>query len=80
MNELHFGDNLEEHRVVMAKGRGGILRDYRIRATNVLWDYCLSNRAEAAVDSRALFGWALPIPQGNASPQGNGGHGHLNCR
>jgi heme-degrading monooxygenase HmoA len=48
--------NLEEHRVIMAKGRGGILRDYRIRATSVLWDYGLSDRAQAPVDSRALFG------------------------
>src|SRR5262245_13354686 len=30
--------NLEEHRLIMAKGRDGILRDYHIRATKVLWD------------------------------------------
>ena len=48
--------NLEEHRVIMAKGRGGILRDYRIRATSVLWDYSLESRADAPADSRALYG------------------------
>ncbi|ESY82237.1 antibiotic biosynthesis monooxygenase [Mesorhizobium sp. LNHC221B00] len=48
--------NLEEHRVIMAKGRDGILRDYRIRAANVLWDYSLKGRSEAPADSRALFG------------------------
>lgn len=48
--------NLEQHRVVMAKGRGGILRDYRIRVTKLLWDYSLSDREQAPRDSRALFG------------------------
>ncbi len=48
--------NLEEHRAIMAKGREGILRDYRIRATSVLWDYSRVDRAEAPADSRAIFG------------------------
>jgi heme-degrading monooxygenase HmoA len=48
--------NLEEHRLIMAKGRDGILRDYRIRATNVLRDYSLKGRSEAPATSRALFG------------------------
>ena len=48
--------NLEKHREIMAKGRGGILRDYHIRATKVLWDYTLDDRAEAPADSRAIFG------------------------
>ncbi|TPI83495.1 antibiotic biosynthesis monooxygenase [Mesorhizobium sp. B2-8-9] len=48
--------NLEEHRRVMAQGRSGILRDVHIRATNVLWDYTLTDRTEAPADSRALFG------------------------
>lgn len=48
--------NLEEHRIVMEKGRGGVLRDYRIRVTSVLWDYSLSDRAQAPKDSRARFG------------------------
>lgn len=48
--------NLEEHRIIMAKGRNGILRDYRIRAAKVLWDYSLARREQAPKDSRALFG------------------------
>jgi heme-degrading monooxygenase HmoA len=48
--------NLERHRAIMAKGRGGILRDYRIRAAEVLWDYSLHDREQAPEDSRALFG------------------------
>jgi heme-degrading monooxygenase HmoA len=48
--------NLERHREIMAAGRGGILRDYHIRATKVLWDYSLHDRAAAPADSRALFG------------------------
>lgn len=48
--------NLEEHRTIMAKGREGVLRNYRIRATGVLWDYSRDNRTEAPADSRALFG------------------------
>jgi hypothetical protein len=48
--------NLAEHRRIMALGRNGILRDYRIRATSVLWDYSRDDRAEAPADSRALFG------------------------
>lgn len=48
--------NLEQHRVVMAKGRGGILRDYRIRVTNLLRDYSLNDREQVPRDSRAIFG------------------------
>jgi heme-degrading monooxygenase HmoA len=48
--------NLEQHRIVMEKGRGGILRDYRIRVTSVLWDYSMSDRAQAPKDSRARLG------------------------
>ncbi|HWT96947.1 MAG TPA: antibiotic biosynthesis monooxygenase family protein [Terriglobales bacterium] len=48
--------NLAEHRRIMALGRNGILRDYRIRATSVLWDYSRDDRAAAPTDSRALFG------------------------
>ena len=48
--------NLEEHRLVMAEGRDGVLRDYRIRATKVLWDYSMNNREQAPADSRAVFG------------------------
>src|SRR5262245_21102269 len=35
-NALAHWRNLEVHRLIMAKGRGGILRDYRIRVSNVL--------------------------------------------
>ena len=48
--------NLAEHRTIMAKGRDGILRAYRIRATRVLWDYSLNERDNAPADSRAIFG------------------------
>jgi heme-degrading monooxygenase HmoA len=48
--------NLEAHRLVMEKGRNGILRDYRIRATRVLWDYGIADRAQAPEDSRKRFG------------------------
>jgi heme-degrading monooxygenase HmoA len=48
--------NLEEHRIVMEKGRGGILRDYRIRVTQVLWDYGITDRARAPRDSRDRLG------------------------
>lgn len=44
--------NLEEHRIVMEKGRAGILRDYHIRVTSVLWDYSLTDRVQAPQDSR----------------------------
>lgn len=44
--------NLEEHRLIMAKGRSGVLRDYRIRVTEVLYDYDMSNRSDAPEDSR----------------------------
>lgn len=47
--------NLEQHRVVMAKGRSGILRDYRIRAAKVLWDYSMNDREQAPMDSRLRF-------------------------
>jgi heme-degrading monooxygenase HmoA len=48
--------NLEEHRIIMEKGRGGILRDYRIRATKVLWDYGIADREYAPKDSRERLG------------------------
>jgi heme-degrading monooxygenase HmoA len=48
--------NLAEHRAVMAKGRETVLRDYRIRATSLLWDYSRIERAGAPADSRAVFG------------------------
>jgi heme-degrading monooxygenase HmoA len=48
--------NLEEHRIVMEKGRRGILRDYHIRVTSVLWDYSLTDRSQAPQDSRERLG------------------------
>lgn len=48
--------NLEEHRIIMEKGRGGILRDYRIRATKVLWHYGIADREHAPNDSRERLG------------------------
>lgn len=39
--------DLEQHRLVMAKGRSGILRDYRIRVTQVTLDYSMNERANA---------------------------------
>ena len=48
--------NLGKHRLIMAKGRDGILRDYHIRASKILWDYSLKGRSEAPADCRALFG------------------------
>ena len=48
--------NLDQHRTIMRRGRDGILRDYHIRACRVLWDYSLTDRADAPADSRAVFG------------------------
>jgi heme-degrading monooxygenase HmoA len=48
--------NLEEHRLIMEKGRSGILRDYRVRVTKVLWDYGINDRAQAPKDSRERLG------------------------
>jgi heme-degrading monooxygenase HmoA len=48
--------NLEAHRIIMKRGRNGILKDYRIRVTKVLWDYGMNARDEAPADSRAVFG------------------------
>lgn len=48
--------NLEEHRLVMAKGRGGILKDYRIQVTRLLWDYGMIAREGAPADSKVQFG------------------------
>ena len=47
--------NLEEHRIVMAKGRSGILKDYRIQVTSLLWDYSMTSRADAPEDSKVYF-------------------------
>ena len=44
--------NHEEHRVIMAKGRDGILRDYHIRVASVTRDYSMNNRSGAPLDSQ----------------------------
>jgi heme-degrading monooxygenase HmoA len=45
--------NTEEHRRAQAAGRGGVLRDYRLRIAEVVRDYGMTERASAPEDSRA---------------------------
>ena len=45
--------NRSEHRAAQTAGRGGILRDYRLRIAGVVRDYGLTDREEAPVDSLA---------------------------
>jgi heme-degrading monooxygenase HmoA len=48
--------NVEHHRQAQAAGRGGVLRDYRLRVAGVIRDYGMTERAEAPRDSRAANG------------------------
>jgi heme-degrading monooxygenase HmoA len=48
--------NVEHHRQAQAAGRGGVLRDYRLRVAGVIRDYGMTERAEAPPDSRAANG------------------------
>ena len=48
--------NVEHHRQAQAAGRGGVLRDYRLRVAGVIRDYGMIERAEAPKDSRAANG------------------------
>ncbi len=48
--------NVEHHRQAQAAGRGGVLRDYRLRVASVVRDYGMKERAEAPGDSRAANG------------------------
>ena len=48
--------NVEHHRQAQAAGRGGVLRDYRLRVASVVRDYGMTERAEAPKDSRAANG------------------------
>ena len=48
--------NVEHHRQAQAAGRGGVLRDYRLRVASVVRDYGLRERAEAPADSRKKHG------------------------
>lgn len=48
--------NVEHHRQAQAAGRGGVLRDYRLRVAAVVRDYGMTERTEAPADSRATNG------------------------
>ena len=48
--------NVEHHRQAQAAGRGGVLRDYRLRVATVLRDYGMNERAEAPANSRRSNG------------------------
>lgn len=48
--------NVEGHRLAQAKGRDGIIRDYRIRVAQVIRDYSMHARDEAPADSRTAHG------------------------
>ena len=48
--------NVEHHRQAQAAGRGGVLRDYRLRVASVVRDYGMTERAAAAKDSREKNG------------------------
>ena len=47
---------LAEHRRAQAKGRGGVFADYRLRVTQVIRDYGMTERDEAPEDSRRAHG------------------------
>ena len=48
--------NVEHHRQAQAAGRGGVLRDYRLRVAAVVREYGMNERTEAPADSRATNG------------------------
>ena len=48
--------NVEHHRQAQAAGRGGVLRDYRLRVAAVMRDYGMTERTEAPADSRVKNG------------------------
>jgi heme-degrading monooxygenase HmoA len=48
--------NTAEHRAAQQAGRGGILRDYRLRIAHVVRDYGMTAREEAPADSRQANG------------------------
>jgi len=45
--------NLEQHRMAQAKGRGSLVKDYRIRVGNITRDYSMTARAQVPKDSRS---------------------------
>ena len=48
--------NVQMHRQAQAKGRGGIIADYRLRIATVSRDYTREDRAQAPKDSVAAHG------------------------
>jgi len=48
--------NLEGHRQAQAKGRAGVLADYRLRVASVMRDYGMRERCAAPKDSRDVHG------------------------
>ena len=48
--------NVEHHRQAQAAGRGGVLRNYRLRVAAVMRDYGMTERTEAPADSRVKNG------------------------
>lgn len=47
---------LPAHRLVQARGRDGIFRDYRLRVAEVVRDYGMHARAQAPADARVVHG------------------------
>jgi len=45
--------NLARHREAQARGRSGVLADYRLRIASVVRDYGMTDRDEAPQDSRS---------------------------
>jgi len=48
--------NLTAHRLVQAKGRGGVFSDYRLRVASIIRDYGMFDREQAPSDSRSMHG------------------------
>ncbi len=48
--------NRPSHRDAQARGRDGVLRDYRLRVAQVLRDYGMAQRDQAPADSRQQYG------------------------
>jgi heme-degrading monooxygenase HmoA len=48
--------NIQHHREVQAKGRGGVFADYRLRIAGVIRDYGMKEREQAPSDSRVANG------------------------
>lgn len=48
--------NLQKHGEAQKKGRGGILKSYRLRVAEVVRDYTMDERAQAPEDSVKVHG------------------------